>query len=130
MITAAQVKELRQKTGAGMMDCKKALEATNGDISAAIDWLKEKGIASAAKKADRIAADGLTRVVVDGNVAVLIEINSETDFVAKNEQFLNLLDTVADVIVQQKPADMDAALALDVSGDTLENVIEIGRAHV
>lgn len=130
MITAAQVKELRQKTGAGMMDCKKALEATNGDISAAIDWLKEKGIASAAKKADRIAADGLTRVVVDGNVAVLIEINSETDFVAKNEQFLNLLDTVADVIVQQKPVDMDAAWALDVNGDTLENVIANATATI
>ena len=123
MITAAQVKELRQKTGAGMMDCKKALEATNGDINAAFDWLKEQGIATAAKKAGRIAADGLTRVVVKDNVAAVIEINSETDFVAKNEQFLALLDNVAQSIVNHQPASMEAALALDVNGETVENMI-------
>ena len=84
-ITAAMVKELRQKTGAGMLDCKKALEDTNGDIEAAATLLREKGIAKAAKKADRIAAEGLTSVVVKGNEAVLFELNSETDFVAKKQ---------------------------------------------
>ena len=93
MITASQVKELRDKTGAGMMDCKKALEETNGDLNKAVDWLREKGIAKAARKADRIAAEGLTKALVDGNKAIVIEVNSETDFVAKNEQFLALLNS-------------------------------------
>ena len=93
MIKAETVKELRERTGAGMMDCKKALTETGGDMEKAIDWLREKGIAKAAKKAGRIAAEGLTRVVAEGNRACLIEVNSETDFVAKNEQFLNLIDT-------------------------------------
>jgi elongation factor Ts len=92
MITASQVKELREKTGAGMMDCKHALEETQGDMNLAIDWLREKGIAKAAKKAGRIAAEGLTRCKIEGNHAVVYEINSETDFVAKNDQFLELLD--------------------------------------
>ena len=86
-ITAAQVKELREKTGAGIMDAKKALVEVDGDLDKAIDLLREKGIAKAAKKADRVAAEGLTGVYVDGNVAALVEVNSETDFVAKNEQF-------------------------------------------
>ena len=90
-ITAALVKELRDRTSAGMMDCKKALTECDGDMEAAITWLREKGIAKAAKKAGRIAAEGLTRVVTDGNRACLIEVNSETDFVAKNEQFLDLI---------------------------------------
>ena len=93
MITASLVKELREKTGAGMMDCKKALTECDGDISKAIDWLREKGIAKAAKKSGRIAAEGLSRVAVEGNVGVIFEVNSETDFVAKNDQFLTLLDT-------------------------------------
>ena len=92
MITAALVKELREKTGAGMMDCKKALTECDGDIAKSIDWLREKGIAKAAKKNDRIAAEGLTRVGVEGNTGVIFEVNSETDFVAKNEQFLELLE--------------------------------------
>ncbi|NTW95729.1 MAG: translation elongation factor Ts, partial [Erysipelotrichaceae bacterium] len=99
MITASQVKELRDKTGAGMMDCKKALEETNGELNKAIDWLREKGIAKAAKKADRIAAEGLTKAIVKGNHAVVIELNSETDFVAKNEQFLALLNNLANTLV-------------------------------
>ena len=90
MITAALVKELREKTGAGMMDCKKALTECDGDIAKSIDWLREKGIAKAAKKNDRIAAEGLTRVGVEGNTGVIFEVNSETDFVAKNEQFLRM----------------------------------------
>ena len=89
-ITAQMVKELREKTGAGMMDCKKALTQTDGDMEKAIDFLREKGMASAAKKADRIAAEGLTSVVVDGNNAVILEVNAETDFVAKNEAFQTL----------------------------------------
>ena len=100
MITAAQVKELRDKTGAGMMDCKKALTETDGDLAKAIDWLREKGISKAAKKADRVAAEGLTRAVVNGNRAVVFEVNSETDFVAKNEQFLELLNVLSDVLVK------------------------------
>ena len=85
MVTAKDVKELREKTGAGMMDCKKALTECDGDMEKAIDWLREKGIAKAAKKSDRIAAEGLSRVGVEGNTAVIFEVNSETDFVAKNE---------------------------------------------
>ena len=85
MISASLVKELREKTGAGMLDCKKALEACNGEIDAGIDWLREKGISKAAKKADRIAAEGISAILVDGNDAVIAEVNSETDFVAKNE---------------------------------------------
>ena len=91
MITASQVKDLREKTGAGMMDCKKALDASNGDMEKAIDWLREKGIAKAAKKESRIAAEGLCQIKADGNAAVMIEVNSETDFVAKNEVVAMLL---------------------------------------
>ena len=98
-VTAAQVKELRDKTGAGMLDCKNALTASDGDMDKAIDWLREKGIAKSIKKASRIAAEGLSKVVVDGNRACLVEINSETDFVAKNEQFLALVDKTAKAIL-------------------------------
>lgn len=97
-ITASQVKELREITGAGMMDCKKALVATDGDVKKAIDWLREKGISKAAKKEGRTAADGLSKVVVNGNRAVIVELNSETDFVAKNEKFLGLLDDCVNAI--------------------------------
>lgn len=130
MISAAQVKELREKTGAGMMDCKKALEATEGDISAAIDWLREKGIAKAAKKADRVAAEGLTRVVVNNNTAALIEINSETDFVAKNEQFLQLMDNIATAVATASPKTMEEALALSVNNDSIENIIISATATI
>ena len=87
MISASLVKELREKSGAGMMDCKKALEATNGNLEEAIDWLREKGIAKANKKESRIAAEGLANIYIDGNKAVILEVNSETDFVSKNEEF-------------------------------------------
>src|SRR5690554_2610605 len=130
MISAAQVKELREKTGAGMMDCKKALEATDGDISAAIDWLREKGIAKAAKKADRVAAEGLTRVVVNNNTAALIEINSETDFVAKNEQFLQLMDNIATAVATASPKTMEEALALSVNNHSIENTIISATATI
>ena len=130
MITAQMVKELREKTGAGMMDCKKALTECDGDMAKSIDWLREKGIAKAAKKSDRIAAEGLTRVAVEGNTGVVFEVNSETDFVAKNEQFLGLLDTVKDVLLAAKPADLDAALACTVNGETIADIITSATATI
>ncbi len=122
-ISAALVKELREKTGAGMMDCKKALETCEGDIEKAFDWLREKGIAKAAKKADRIAAEGLTAFVIDGDKAALVEVNSETDFVAKNKEFQDLVALCADLMVKNAPVDLDAALKIDVDGKPLEIVI-------
>ncbi len=122
-VTAAMVKELREKTGAGMMDCKKALVETNGDMSAAIDYLREHGIAKAAKKADRVAAEGLCSVAIDGNTAVIFELNSETDFVAKNEQFLNLLNTVGTILVSNKPATVEEALEIVVDGKSVNELL-------
>lgn len=115
-VTAKMVKELREKTGAGMMDCKKALVQTDGDIDAAVDFLREKGLAAAGKKADRIAAEGTTFIAENGNDAVLLEVNAETDFVAKNEGFQTLVKELADHLLATKPADVDAALAT-----TMEN---------
>ena len=109
-ITAQMVKELREKTGAGMMDCKKALTETNGDMDKAIDYLREKGIAKAAKKGDRIAAEGLTYIVTEGNEAVILEVNSETDFVAKNEGFQVLVKELAAHLLAKKPATVEEAL--------------------
>lgn len=130
-ITAQDVKLLREKTGAGMMDCKKALTECDGDMEKAIDWLREKGISKAAKKQDRIAAEGLTRLAVDGNVAVIFEVNSETDFAAKNENFLNVLDTVSDVLLAHKPANMEAALASTSNGgSTLDEIITDATATI
>lgn len=120
--TAAQVKELREKTGAGMMDCKNALNETNGDMAKAIDWLREKGIAKSLKKASRIAAEGLSKVVVNGNKACLVEINSETDFVAKNEQFLKLLDDVTNTILASNVKTNEEALALTCGGKALNDL--------
>ena len=111
MITAQLVKELRDKTGAGMMDCKKALTECNGDIDAAVDWLREKGIAKAAKKAGRIAAEGLCEAVFDGNDAYLFELNSETDFVAKNEKFINLLEEIGKLCVKLHAESAEQVLA-------------------
>lgn len=122
-ISAKLVKELREKTGAGMMDCKKALEACDGDIEKSFDWLREKGIAKAAKKADRIAAEGLTTFVIDGDTAAIVEVNSETDFVAKNAEFQGLVKTICEVVAANKPADLAAALEIDVEGKKLETVI-------
>ncbi|MDE5978277.1 MAG: translation elongation factor Ts [Turicibacter sp.] len=122
-ITAAMVKELREKTSAGMMDCKKALVETNGDMSAAIDWLRERGIAKAAKKSDRVAAEGLCSVAIEGNTAVIFELNSETDFVAKNEQFLTLLDKLGKILVANKPASVEEALAIEVDGTTVDAML-------
>ena len=129
-ITAQQVKELRERTGAGMMDCKGALEHTNGDMEAAIDYLREKGIAKAAKKAGRIAAEGLCNVVVNGNEAVIFELNSETDFVAKNKQFLDLLDEVGQAIISSKANSTEEALAVSYQGKTLETIIADATATI
>ena len=115
-ISAQMVKELREKTGAGMMDCKKALTETNGDMEKAIDYLREKGIAKAAKKADRIAAEGLTSIMTEGNDAVILEVNSETDFVAKNEGFQTLVKELASHLLKNKPASVEEALT-----QTMEN---------
>lgn len=130
MVTAQLVKELRAKTGAGMMDCKKALTETNGDIEKAADWLREKGIAKAAKKADRVAAEGLTRAAVEGNTAIVFEINSETDFVAKNEQFLQLFDQIQAIIFEHKPATAQAALELVIDGVSLETILAQATATI
>jgi elongation factor Ts len=129
-ITAQMVKELRERTGAGMMDCKGALDHTNGDIEAAIDYLREKGIAKAAKKAGRIAAEGLCSFVVDGNEAVIFELNSETDFVAKNEKFLALLDLVGQTIFNSKVENTEDALNLSVNGKSLEVVLAEATATI
>ena len=122
-ISAKLVKELREKTGAGMMDCKKALEACDGDIEASFDWLREKGIAKSAKKADRIAAEGLSAFAINGNVAAMVEVNSETDFVAKNAEFVALVNTVCEAVAANNPADLEAAKAIEVDGKTLETTI-------
>ena len=129
-ITASLVKELRERTGAGMMDCKKALQQTDGNIEAAIDYLRENGIAKAAKKADRIAAEGLSYIEVKGNKAVILEINSETDFVAKNDKFQALVATVVKAIAEAKPATMEEALAVKVGDKTIEELILEGTTVI
>ena len=129
-ITASLVKELRERTGAGMMDCKKALTQTDGDIDAAIDYLRENGIAKAAKKADRIAAEGLSYIEVKGNKAVILEINSETDFVAKNEKFVALVKNVAEAILAAEPKTLEEALQVEAQGGTVEAVINEGIATI
>ena len=129
-ITASLVKELRERTGAGMMDCKKALTQTDGDIDAAIDYLRENGIAKAAKKADRIAAEGLSYIEVKGNKAVILEINSETDFVAKNEKFVALVKNVAEAILAAEPKTLEEALQVEAQGGSVEAVINEGIATI
>ena len=123
MISASLVKELREKTGAGMMDCKKALTECNGSLEAAVDWLREKGIAKAAKKADRIAAEGLCDVAINGNKAYLYELNSETDFVAKNEKFLALLAKIGEICVANDTACEKCAMAASLNGETTEEIL-------
>ena len=129
-ITAKLVKELRDMTGVGMMDSKKALVEVEGDIDKAVDFLREKGLAKAAKKADRIAAEGVTATYVDGNTAALIELNSETDFVAKNDKFQALVATVVKAIAQAKPATMEEALAVKVGDKTIEELILEGTTVI
>ena len=108
-LNVALIKQLRDRTGAGMTDCKKALEETNNDIEAACDWLREKGIAKAAKKSGRIAAEGTTYVLTSGNDAVILEVNSETDFVAKSDAFKDLVKEVANILLDKKPVNVEEA---------------------
>lgn len=117
------IKELRDLSGAGLMDCKKALEASNNDIDEAIDYLRKKGISKAAKKADRVAAEGLSTVVIDGNNASIVEVNCETDFVAKNEKFVNLVNKIADLIVKNDVKTMEEAMGLSTEEGTLNDTI-------
>ena len=123
MISASMVKELRETTGAGMLDCKKALEATNGNMEEAITWLREKGISKAAKKASRIAAEGLAVAKVVGNKAVVVEVNSETDFVAKNQEFVNLVNIIADTVINSDVKTVEEANKLVHDGKTIEELI-------
>ena len=123
MITASMVKNLRELTGAGMLDCKKALEATEGNLDKASEWLREKGISKAAKKADRIAAEGLVNILINGNKAVVIEVNSETDFVAKNDEFKELIDTISNALINSNVSSVEEALKLSTTDGTLEDTI-------
>lgn len=123
MITANMVKELREQTGAGMLDCKKALTETNGNMEEAITWLREKGISKAAKKQTRIAAEGLALAKVEGNKAVIVEVNSETDFVAKNPEFTGLVNTIASAILNSTVGSVEEVLKLEVDGTSIENMI-------
>ena len=130
MITASLVKELREKTGAGMLDCKKALEANNGDINASIDWLREKGISKAAKKADRIAAEGMAAILTKDNKAVIIEVNAETDFVAKNEKFTGMVNEILETIINSDVTTLEDALKLQTSEGTVEDLIVARTATI
>ena len=130
MISAALVKELREKTGAGMMDCKKALQECNGDLAAAADWLREKGIAKAAKKAERIAAEGLCEVAIEGNTAYVFELNAETDFVAKNEKFLHILEQIAEICKANNCKTVEDVLASKLDGQTGEEIIVAATATI
>ena len=136
MFTAKDVKDLREKTGCGMMDCKKALTESNGDMEKAVEFLREKGLAAAEKKASRIAAEGLVDVYVaaDGSVGALIEVNSETDFVAKNDEFKTFVATLAKIVADENPADVDALKELKYTGSELtvdgmlkEKILTIGE---
>lgn len=131
-ITAALVKELRERTGAGMMDCKKALTAVEGDMDKAIDFLREKGLAAAAKKAGRIAAEGVVGsfVSADGKIGAIVEVNCETDFVAKTDGFEELVEKIAAHIVATKPADVEALLASELDGQTVEALVTASVAKI
>ena len=131
-ITAALVKELRERTGAGMMDCKKALTAVEGDMDKAIDFLREKGLAAAAKKAGRIAAEGVVGsfVSADGKIGAIVEVNCETDFVAKTDGFKVLVEKIAAHIVATKPADVEALLASELDGQTVEALVTASVAKI
>ena len=131
-ITAQMVKELREKTGAGMMDCKKALAATEGDAAKAVDWLREKGISKAAKKAGRIAAEGAVAAYIsaDGKVGTLVEINCETDFAANNEEFRKLEAKIAEHIAKNNPADLDALNSSKLDGKKVSDLITEATATI
>ncbi|MFI3307438.1 MAG: translation elongation factor Ts [Mycoplasmatota bacterium] len=123
MVSASLIKELREMSGAGMLDCKKALEANNANIEDAMTYLREKGISKAAKKSDRIAAEGIAAILTEGNNAVILEVNSETDFVAKNEEFTSMVDSILKVIIDSNVETVEQVLALEVDGETVETLI-------
>ena len=129
-VTASMVKELREQTGAGMMDCKKALAECNGNMAEATDWLREKGIAKSAKKESRIAAEGLANIYVNGNRAVILEVNSETDFVSKNEEFTEMIDTIGNTILNSDATDLDSSLALPYEDGTIADLIIAKTAQI
>ncbi len=130
MSLASLVKDLRQRTGAGMMDCKKALEASDNNIEKAIEWLRENGIAKAAKKGDRVAAEGLTKTLVEGNKALIMELNAETDFVAKNQEFLDLLDKIANALISSDAKTLEEGLKVVYNGETVEELVVNGTATI
>ena len=123
--TSKDVMALREKTGVGMMDCKKALQESDGDMEKAIDYLREKGLAKQAKKASRVAAEGMAYATVnyDKKVGVVVEVNSETDFAAKSDKFVEFVKEIADVIINENPADVDALLACDVNGQSVADLL-------
>ncbi len=129
-VTASMVKELREKTGAGMMDCKKALAETKGNMEEAIDWLREKGIAKSAKKESRIAAEGLANIYINNNRAVILEVNSETDFVSKNEEFTSMIDTIGNTILNSEANTLEEALKLPSPDGTIEDLIIAKTAKI
>ena len=129
-VTAAMVKELREVTGAGMMDCKKALAECNGDMQASSDWLREKGIAKSAKKESRIAAEGLANIYIKDNKAVILEVNSETDFVSKNEEFTGMIDTIGTYILDSDAKTLEDALKVNTLEGTIEDLIIAKTAKI
>lgn len=129
-ITASLVKDLREATGAGMMDCKKALSETKGDMDKAIEYLREKGIAKSLKKESRIAAEGLANVYIDGNDAVILEVNSETDFVSKNEEFISMIDTIGNTILKSKVTTLEEANNLKCEEGTIADYIVAKTAKI
>ena len=129
-ITAAMVKELREVTGAGMMDCKKALAECNGDIEASVEWLREKGIAKSAKKESRIAAEGLANIYIKDNKAVILEVNSETDFVSKNEEFTGMIDTIGTFILDGNAKTLEEALNINTLEGTIADLIVAKTAKI
>ena len=122
-VTASMVKDLREQTGAGMMDCKKALAETNGNMEEAINYLREKGIAKSAKIESRIAAEGLANIYVDGNKAVILEVNSETDFVSKNEEFRAMIDTIGNALLNSNATSVEEAKEVETSEGTIGELI-------
>ncbi len=129
-ITSSDVKKLREFTGAGMMDCKKALVESNGDMDKAIDYLREKGISTAAKKADRIASEGLSNIYVEGNKAVIIEVNSETDFVAVTQEFKDLVNIIGNSILKSETNSMEEVLNIEAGGITVNDLIVNATAKI
>ena len=123
MFSASDVKDLREKTGAGILDCKKALEESNGNIEDAITWLREKGISKAAKKSERIAAEGLANVLTNDTTGIILEVNSETDFVAKNEEFKNFIETISEALLNSSANTMEEALEVEINGEKIKDMI-------